>query len=82
MKNARLRLSRLELSIKQATPEVDWTTTKAYAALSGDDRQALHGYVDRFNAGGLQPFTDDDLYDFERILMPLAQEEKGDAERL
>lgn len=82
MKNAHARLSRLELSIKRATPEVDWTATPAYLALSDEDRRALHSYVDRFHANGLQPFTDDELQDFERILIPLAQEEKGDVARL
>lgn len=80
--NLRNRLARLESSIKQATPAVDWTTTPAYLALSEEDRKALQGYVDRFNSAGLQQFTDDELNDFERILMPLAKEEKDDAERL
>lgn len=82
MKNAHTRLSRLELSIKRAAPEVDWTATPAYLALSDEDRRALHSYVDRFHESGLQPFTVNELHDFERILMPLAQEEKGDAPRL
>ncbi|MCC2612636.1 hypothetical protein [Neorhizobium petrolearium] len=80
--NLRNRLARLESSIQQATPEVDWTTSPAYLALPEEDRQALQGYVDRFNSGGLQQFTDDELLDFERILVPLAKEEKSDAERL
>lgn len=82
MKNAHTRLSRLELSIKQAVPDVDWTTTPAYQALPEEDRKTLHSYADRFNADGFHSFTDEELHDFERILMPLAKEERNDAQRL
>jgi hypothetical protein len=82
MKNASSRLSRLEGSIKQAMPEIDWRATLAYLAMSDEDRQTFEGYVDRFNAEGLKPFTDDELNDFERILKPLANEEREDAQQL
>jgi hypothetical protein len=77
MKNARTRLSRLELSISRAIPEIDWRTTPAYLAMDEEVRQTFESYVSRFNAEGLKTFTDDELNDFERILMPLVMEEKS-----
>lgn len=82
MKNAHTRLSRLELSISQAIPETDWMTTPAYLALPEEDRVTLEGYVTRFNESGLKPFADEELNEFERILLKLAVEEKDYAERL
>ncbi len=69
--NLRGRLSRLESSIKQAVPSVDWRETDAYRSLSDADKETLSIYTDRFNAGGLEPFTDEELNDFELILMVL-----------
>lgn len=83
MKNADIRLTRLEQSVRRSVQATDYRQTMAYLAMSADDRDRLHTYENRYGVDGhLQDFTDEELHDFERLLMPLANEEQADAKQL
>ncbi len=76
MKNIQARLVKLEQSVKAAVPFKDWTQSAAYAALSEADRQRITGYTDRFNKAGLSGFSDEELDDYEALLLPFVKEER------
>lgn len=78
MKNLQARLAKLEQSVKAAVPFSDWTQTAAYAALSEADKQKMGQYTERFNKAGLGEFSDEELNDFETLLLPFAKEERED----
>lgn len=76
MKNLQARLVKLEQAVKAAVPFSDWTQTSAYAALTDADKQKIHAYTERFGKAGLSEFSDDELDDFEKLLLPFAKEER------
>lgn len=76
MKNLQARLAKLERSFKATVPLSDWTQTAAYAALSEVERQRINGYTDRFNKAGLSSFSDEELDDYEALLLPFVKEDR------
>lgn len=82
MKNADTRLSKLEQSVKQASPAYDWLASPTYAAMLEADRHLLTSFADRFNADGLGNFSDEELNEFERLIFPFAREEQADGQYL
>lgn len=78
MRNADSRLFRLEQSVKQAVPPVDWTQTDAFCAMSPVDREKLQEFSARYSTHGLISFSDEELHEFELLVMPFAREEPDD----
>ena len=80
MKNAGVRLAKLEQSAKRSASGLDWTQSPAYSAMSTADQTKLQAFAQRYSAEGFNNFADEELDEFERLIFPLAREEQQDAE--
>jgi hypothetical protein len=71
MKNTNGRLTRLEQRVLGKASVQDYSEMPAFLAMVDADREKLVCFADRFSAAGhLRDFSDEDLHEFERLLIP------------